>query len=132
MNDEMDSLMKNQTRDLVGLLESKRALHNKWVYRLKEEHDGTKRYKARMIMEGFQQRKDIDFNEIFSHVVKLTTIRSVLSIVAAENLHLKQVDFKTAFLHGDLEEDVNMMQPHGYIITGKSSCLQVQEESLCF
>jgi len=89
MDDEIESLMKNQTWDLIKLLESKWALHNKWVYRLKEEHDNTKRYKARMVVKEFQQRESTDFIEIFSPVVKLTTIRSVLSIVAGEDLHLE-------------------------------------------
>jgi len=55
-----------------------------------------------MVVKGFQQRKGIDFNEIFSNVVKLTTIRSVLSIAATTNLHLEQLDVKTLFLYGDL------------------------------
>jgi len=59
---------------LIKLPESKRALHNKWAYQLKEEHDGTKRYKERMVVKGFQQLKDIDFNEIFSPVVKLALL----------------------------------------------------------
>jgi len=67
---------------LVKLTESKHALHNKWVYQLKEENDGTKRYKAGLVVKGFQQREVIDFNEIFSLVVELTTIKYVLSIVA--------------------------------------------------
>jgi len=62
---------------LVELPESKCALYNKWVYRLKENND-TKRYKARLVVKEFQQREGIDFNEIFSLVVKLTTIRYVL------------------------------------------------------
>jgi len=57
-------------------------------------------------VKGFQQRESIGVNEIFSHVVKLTTIRFVLSIVAAQDLHMEQLDIKTAFLHGDLEEDI--------------------------
>ena len=85
----MKSLLKNQTLDLVELSENKRALHDKWVYQLKEKHDGTERYKTRMVVKEFQQRKNIDFNKIFSFVMKLTTIRSVLIIVAAENLHLE-------------------------------------------
>ena len=64
--------------------------------------------KARMVVKGFQQREGIDFNEIFSHVVKLTTIGSALSIVAAEDLYLEQLNVKIAFLHGDLE-DIYMM-----------------------
>ena len=98
MDDEMEFLMKNQTWDLVKLPENKKALHNKWVYRVKEENESTKRCKARLVLKEFQWRKDIDFTESFSHVVKLTTIRSILSIVTAENLHLEQLDVKIAFL----------------------------------
>ena len=108
MKDEMDSLMSNQTWELAELPPGKKALHNKWVYRIKEEHDGNKCYKARLVFKGFQQKEGVDYNEIFSPVVKLTTIRLVLKIVAAENLHLEQLDVKTAFLHGDLEEELYM------------------------
>ena len=115
MKDEMDSLMSNQTWELAELPPGKKALHNKWVYRIKEEHDGNKRYKARLVVKGFQQKEGVDYNEIFPPVVKLTTIRLVLKIVAAENLHLEQLDVKTAFLHGDLEEELYMRQPEGFI-----------------
>ena len=115
IKDEMDSLMSNQTWELAELPPGKKALHNKWVYRIKEEHDGNKRYKARLVVKGFQQKEGVDYNEIFSPVVKLTTIRLVLKIVAAENLHLEQLDVKTAFLHGDLEEELYMRQPEGFI-----------------
>ena len=115
MKDEMDSLMSNQTWELAELPPGKKALHNKWVYRIKEEHDGNKRYKARLVVKGFQQKEGVDYNEIFSPVVKLTTIRLVLKIVAVENLHLEQLDVKTAFFHGDLEEELYMRQPEGFI-----------------
>ena len=65
-------------------------------------------------MKGFQQKEGIDFTEFFSPVVKLTTIRLVLSMVAVENLHLEQLDVKTSFLHGNLEEEIYMMQPKGF------------------
>ena len=68
-----------------------------------------------MVVKGFQQKEVVDYNEIFSPVVKLTTIRLVLKIVAAENLHLEQLDVKTTFLHGDLEEELYMRQPEGFI-----------------
>ncbi|PNX56913.1 retrovirus-related Pol polyprotein from transposon TNT 1-94, partial [Trifolium pratense] len=110
MKDEMTSLEKNGTWSLTKLPKEKKALHNRWVYRLKEESDGSRRYKARLVVKGFQQKQGIDFTEIFSPVVKMTTIRVILSIVAAENLHLEQLDVKTAFLHGDLEEDIYMTQ----------------------
>ncbi len=86
MDDEMDSLMTNETWDLVELPKGKKALHNKWVYRIKEEANGSKRYKARLVVKGFQQRYGIDYTDVFTPVVKLTTIRLVLSMVVAENL----------------------------------------------
>ena len=99
MKDEMDSLLGNQTWELIELLEGKKALHNKWVYRIRNKHDGSKRYKARLVVKGFQQKECIDFT-------KMSTIRLVLGMVATENLHLEQLDVKTTFLHGDLEKDL--------------------------
>ncbi|KAL5851502.1 hypothetical protein ACOSQ3_006620 [Xanthoceras sorbifolium] len=130
MRDEMDSLMSNQTWELTELPPGKKALHNKWVFRIKEEHNGNKRYKARMVVKGFQQKEGIDYNEIFSPVVKLTTIRLVLKIVAAENLHLEQLDVKTAFLHGDLEEEIYMRQPEGFKEAGKENLVCRLKKSL--
>jgi len=89
MKDEMRSLQKNKTWSLTKLPEGKKALQNRWVYKLKEEYDGTRRYKATLVVKGFQQKQGIDFTEIFSLVVKMTSIRIILSIVAAENLHLE-------------------------------------------
>ena len=89
MKEEMDSLVKNQTWDLVKFPAGKGALQNKWVYRLKEEDGGKKRYKAKLVVKGFAQKKGIDFDEIFSPVVKMTSIRTILSLVAVEDLHLE-------------------------------------------
>ena len=80
----------------------KRALENKWVYRLKEEDVGKMRYKARLVVKVIAQKKGIDFDEIFSPVVKMTSIRTILSIVVVEYFDLEQIDLKTTFLHGDL------------------------------
>ena len=121
MKDEMDSLMSNQTWDLTKLTEGKKALHNKWVFRIKKQHDGSKRYKARLAVKGFQQKADIDYIEIFSLVVKLMTIRLVLKKVAIENLHFEQLDVKIAFLHGDLEEEIYMKQIEGFMVAGKEN-----------
>ena len=83
-----------------------------------------------MVVKEFQQWEGIDFNEIFSPVVKLTIITSVLSIVIAENLHLEKLNVKTVFLHGDLE-DIYMMQPQGYIMPGKEQQVCKLNKSLC-
>jgi ATP-binding cassette subfamily B (MDR/TAP) protein 1 len=118
MKEEMKLLVSNQTWELAKLLEGKKALQNKWVFRIKKEHDGSKRYKAKLVVKGFQQKEGIDYTEIFSLVVKLTTIRLVLSIVATKALYLEQLDVKTAFLHGDLEEEIYMQQPKGFAEKG--------------
>ena len=74
---------------LTELPAGKRALLNKWVFRIKSEPDGKRRFKDRLVFKRYSQRKDIDYAEIFSPVVKLTSIRILLSVVASENLHLE-------------------------------------------
>ena len=73
-----------------------------------EEHNLKPRYKAKLVVKGFSQRKGIDFDEIFSPVVKMSSIRTVLGLAASLNLEIEQMDVKTAFLHGDLEEKIYM------------------------
>lgn len=90
MKDDMKSLISNQTWELDELPMEKKALHNKWVYRVKEDNDGSKRYKTRLVVKGFQQKEGVDYNEIFAPVVKLNTIRSVLIIVASEEIYMHQ------------------------------------------
>ena len=130
MNDEMKSQVSNQSWELIELSRGETTSHNKWVYRLKEEPDGTTRYKAMLVAKGFQQKEGIDYTEICSPVVKLSTIRTVLSIVAVEDLHLEQLDVKIAFLHGDLNEDIYMRQPHGYVVPGKENLVCKLNKSL--
>ena len=111
MKDELDSLLGNQTWELIELPVGKKALHNKWVYIIKNDNNDSKCYKAKLVVKGFQQKKSIDYSKIFSPVVKMSTIRLVLGMVAAENLHLEQLDVKMAFIYGDLDEDIYMIQP---------------------
>ena len=113
MEEEMYSLMHNQTQDIVKLPAGKTTLQNKWVYGLKEEDGGKHRYKSRLVVKGFAQKKGIDFDEIFSPVFKMTSIRTILSLVAAEDLPLEQLDVKTTFLHGNLEEDIYIEELEG-------------------
>ena len=78
---------------------------------LKGEHGGNKRYKVRLVVKVFAKKNGIDFDEIFSLVVKMTSIRNILSLVVVEYFHLEQLDVKKTFLHGDLEEEIYMQQP---------------------
>nr|GEV77481.1 retrovirus-related Pol polyprotein from transposon TNT 1-94 [Tanacetum cinerariifolium] len=120
MQDEMSSLHENDTFELVKLPKGKRALKNKWVFKLKtEEHTSRLRYKARLVVKGFSQKRGIDFDEIFSLVVKIGSIRVVLGLVASLDLEVKQMDVKTAFLHGDLDKEIYMEQPEVFQVKGK-------------
>jgi hypothetical protein len=112
MQDKMKSLHENHTYDLVEQPKVKRALKNKWVFRCKIEPNRSQpRYKARLVVKGFDQKKGINFDEIFSLVVKMSSIRVVSGLLAKMNLKIEQLDVKTAFLHGDLEEKIYMEQP---------------------
>ncbi|KAK8921663.1 hypothetical protein KSP39_PZI019972 [Platanthera zijinensis] len=120
MEEELYSLQKNETYDLVPLPKGKRALKNKWVFKLKlDENRSQPRYKARLVVKGFSQKQGIDFDEIFSPVVKMSSIRLVLGMAASMDLEVEQMDVKTAFLHGDLEEELYMEQPEGFVAKGK-------------
>ena len=90
MKEEMDSLAKNKTWDLVDLLESRKVVGYKWVYKLKKGVDDTvPNYKARLVAKGFSQKAGIDFHEIFSPVVKLVSIRILLALVVLYDLELE-------------------------------------------
>nr|MCH9869688.1 hypothetical protein [Serratia marcescens] len=130
MDEEMASLMANGTYDLVKLPTSKKALKNKWVYKLKSGTGSQVTYKARLVVKGYGQQKGIDFEEIFSPVVKMSSIRIALALVASLGLHMEQMDVKTAFLHGDLEEDIYMEQPEGYEVKGKEKLVCKLKKSL--
>ena len=109
MEDEMKSLYENGTYELVELPKGKKALTNKWIFRLnQDQHTFAPRYKARLVVKGFGQRKGIDFDEIFFRVVKMSSIRMVLALAASLDVEVEQMDVKTAFIHGDLEEEIYM------------------------
>lgn len=72
------------------------------------------KFKARIVAKEYSQRKGIDYDEVFSPVVRHTSIKIILALVASYDMELEQLDLKTAFLHGDLEEDIYMVQPEGF------------------
>lgn len=115
MDDEFLSLQKNETWKLVKLPKDRKPITSKWVYKVKRHTDGTiERYKARLVVRGFSQRVGLDYQETFSPVVRLDSIRILLAIAAEEDLEIVHFDVRTAFLHGSLDEDIYMIQPQGY------------------
>ena len=89
------------------------------MYILKTKNNGSQlRYKARLVVKGFNEKKIIDFEEIFSPVIKISSIRVALGLVASLNLEVEQLNVKTTFLHGDLGEEIYMQQPKGFEVKG--------------
>lgn len=113
--EEMASLCKNRTWKLVDRQPHHKLVKCKWMYKLKIpiKQDDKPIYKARLVTKGFNQKEDIDYNELFSHVVKNTFIRIMVPIVARKYLELQKMDVKATFLHENLDEVIHMEQLEG-------------------
>jgi len=112
--DELKALTDNNTWILTPLPSGKKTIGNKWIFKVKYNVDGSvERHKARLVAKGYNQTKGLDYMETFSPVAKMTTIRLLLTLAAAHNWFLHQLDVNTAFLRGDLEEEVYMNIPLG-------------------
>lgn len=115
MNEELKSLEENRTWDLVTLPEGKRALNCKWVLRKKTDEKGNlEKFKARLVIKGCAQREGIDFDEVYSPVVRYVSIRYLISIAVQFDMHIFQMDAVTAFLQGDLSDEIYMRQPEHF------------------
>ncbi|KAJ9539153.1 hypothetical protein OSB04_031886 [Centaurea solstitialis] len=115
MKAEMQSMYDNQVWELTDLPEHCRAVGRKWVFKKKTDMDGNVHtFKARLVAKGFTQTHGIDYDETFSPVAMLKSIRILMAISAYFNYEIWQMDVKTAFLNGKLTEDVYMEQPEGF------------------
>ncbi|GJV67222.1 ribonuclease H-like domain-containing protein [Tanacetum coccineum] len=122
MNQEMNALLRNGNWELVELPEGRKAIGSKWIYKIKFRSSGEiDRYKAILVAQGFWQKEGIDYEETFSPVVKMVTVRCLLNIVVAMSWHVFQLDVNIAFLYGDLEEVVYMKLPEGYFPSDNKS-----------
>jgi hypothetical protein len=105
------SLLENGTWELEELLDGFKVLPMKWVYKIKRDADGNIEH---LVAKGYLQKQGIDFEEVYAPVSKHTMLRALLAVVAARNMELHQLDVKTAFLNGELEEEIYMQQPLAY------------------
>ena len=141
MQAEMRSLESNNVWELVELPEDRKVVGSKWVYKVKVDSDGRmERCKARLVAQGFSQRRGDDYDETFSPVVRMESLRAVVGLAVRNGLSLHQLDVTTAFLNGRLEEVVYMRQPEGFVAEGsehlvcrlKRSIYGLKQSSRCW
>ena len=132
IKEEMDSLLKNKTRTIVKRPQDQRVISCKWIYKRKPGIPGVEatRFKAWVIAKGYSQLEGIDYHEVFSPMVKNTSIRLILAMVALDDLELEQLNVKTIFLHGNLEERIYMEQPMGFMKNGTENLVCLLKKSL--
>jgi len=119
MQKEYDSLMTNNTWTLVPLPAGRKPVSCKWVLKTKQGTNGElEHYKARLVARGFTQIYGVDYNETFAPVAKFTSIHCILALVVLEDMEIHQMDVKIAFLNGELEEEIYMEQPQGFVHQG--------------
>ncbi|PNX60317.1 retrotransposon-related protein, partial [Trifolium pratense] len=115
MKEEIASIEKNETWNITQLPTGKKPIAVKWIYKLKHLPDGTiAKYKARLVAKGFLQKHGIDFTEMFAPVARIETVRLVVAIANHLRWEFVQLDVKSAFLNGKLEEEVYVEQPQGF------------------
>nr|GEV12846.1 zinc finger, CCHC-type [Tanacetum cinerariifolium] len=119
IDDEIGSIMENNTWVLSNLPPSCKPLGCKWIFKRKMKVDGTiGKFKARLAIQGFRQKEGIDYFDAYAPVACITTIRLLLALAVIHNLVIYQIDVKTAFLNGDLDEQVYIKQPEGFFMSG--------------
>ena len=127
MKSEMKSMKVNNVWALVDPPEGVKPIGCKWIFKKKRGADGrVETYKARLVAKGYRQRYGIDYDEIFSPMTMLKSIRIMLAIAVYLDYEIWQMDVKTAFLNGKLEEEVYMIQPEGFTSPDESKVCKLQ------
>jgi len=104
---------------LVDLPLGCKPITSKWIFKRKRKVDGTiERFKARLVIRGFSQKHGIDYFDTYIPVARIATIRVLIALAAIQRLVIHQMDVETAFLNGELEEEVYMKQPEGFVVPG--------------
>ena len=112
MNEKIKSMKDNDVWDLVPLPESVKPIGCKWIFKTKRGSKGdVERYKARLVAKGYTQKEGINYKETFSSVSSKDSFRAIMALVAHFDLELHQMNVKTAFLNGDIDETIYMVQP---------------------
>ena len=116
MDDEYDLLQDNKTWDIVSLPSERKLVQCKWIYKTKlAAYVSNTKYKVWLVAKGYSQVHGMKYNKTFSPVARMDSIRMVLAIATSKKWEVHHMDVKSAFLYGDLEEEIYMRQPEGYI-----------------
>ena len=128
---EYDALLKHGVWELCELPTGRKAVACRWVYRIKTNTDGSvERYKARLVAKGFSQKPHLDYTETFAPVAKFASLRTVLALATAEDMEVHTMDVSSAFLNGDLDEEIYMAQPEGFVAPGQEHLVCRLKKSL--
>ncbi|MCI35108.1 copia-type polyprotein, partial [Trifolium medium] len=128
MDQEIESIERNETWELTDLPNGSKKIGVKWIYKTKYNENGKKeKHKARLVAKGYSQQHGIDYNEVFAPVARWDTIRSILALAASKGWNVYQLDVKSAFLHGELMEDVYVEQRIGYQKEGNSKVYKLRK-----
>ena len=118
----MDSLLSNNTWILVDLPPGSKPIGCKWVFRIKyNTNNSIQRFKAKLVAQGFTQKEGIDYFDTYGPVVRISSIRTLLALASVYKLEVHQMGVKTACLNGNLNEEVYMKQPKGFIMPGNEN-----------
>ena len=115
MDEEMSSLQENDTYELSPLPDGRKAVGGRWVYQVKPNPNGEEKYKARYVAKGFSQIENVDFTETFAPTAKVDTLRTLVNVAVQKNYVLHQMDVKTAFLNAEIDSEIFVEQPEGYV-----------------
>jgi len=120
MKQELQSVEKNKTWELVDLPAGHRPISLKWVFKLKKDEKGVAtKHKARLVARGLVQQEGIDFDDAFAPVARMESVRVLLALAAQEGWKVHHMDVKSAFLNGDLKEEVYVRQMPGFAVAGE-------------
>ena len=125
--------MKNDVWYFVPRPKGKSVVTSKWIYKIKHATDGSiEKYKARFVAQGFSRKEGIDYEETFAPISRYTSIKSVLALATIMKWKIHEMDVKTAFLNGVVEEEVYVEQPLGFETHDRETRVQIEESLVRF
>ena len=131
MKEEIHMIEKNHTWELVDRPADKNIIGVKWIFRTKLNADSSiNKFKARLVVKGYAQVYGVDYSDTFAPVARMDTIRLLLAVAAHKNWKVFQMDVKSAFLNGDLQEEIYVEQPAGFVVQGEEDKVYMLKKAL--